>query len=186
LNLFRSLVAFVAVPHAWLTRPKTRLPLRASSLRIPSSSSSCACSVTHLRLYSFSQTITLAMSSEEVVLPIPNLQLAEHAFVLSKPTLSHLHEKAREELLAGIRADQMAPYYRTLTSATEPVLALDRALLEELEKVNKEELDKLEERLVEAEKMEGETDVVDILRAKAALFTKIGDKVIYTILMNNR
>lgn len=69
----------------------------------------------------------------------------------------------------------MAPYYRLVTS--EDALPLDNSLLESLEKANKEELEKFEERLEEAKKQEGESDIADILRAKANYFTKIGDKV---------
>ena len=44
--------------------------------------------------------------SEEVVLPIPNLKLAQSYFVLSSPHLSRLHEDARKVLLEGIKADR--------------------------------------------------------------------------------
>ena len=46
--------------------------------------------------------------AEEVVLPVPNLELAQHCFVLSSPQFSHLHDNAREKLLAGIQADSMS------------------------------------------------------------------------------
>lgn len=45
--------------------------------------------------------------ADEVVLPIPNLALPQNLFVLSNPTHAHLHENARTELLAGIKADSM-------------------------------------------------------------------------------
>ena len=51
--------------------------------------------------------------AEEVVAPIPNLELAQHYFVLSSPHLSHLHEDARKALLAGIQADRAFPYQRS-------------------------------------------------------------------------
>ena len=69
----------------------------------------------------------------------------------------------------------MAPYYRIVTSSD--ALPLDNALLESLEKSNKGELEKLEERLEEAKKQEGESDIADVLRAKANYLTRIGDKV---------
>ena len=69
----------------------------------------------------------------------------------------------------------MAPYYRLVTSSN--TLPLDSALLESLEKAQQEELTKLDERLAEAEKTEGESDIADALRARATHFTKIGDKV---------
>lgn len=69
----------------------------------------------------------------------------------------------------------MAPYYRIVTASS--ALAPDAALLESMEKANKEELDKLEERLKEAEKTEGESEISDALKAKANYLTRIGDKV---------
>lgn len=45
--------------------------------------------------------------AEEVVLPIPNLAVPQNLYVLSNPALKHLHEKAKKELLEGIKADGM-------------------------------------------------------------------------------
>lgn len=44
--------------------------------------------------------------SEDAVLPIPNLGLAQNYFVLSTPSLEHLQQDARKELLEGIQADR--------------------------------------------------------------------------------
>ncbi|TFK47736.1 PCI-domain-containing protein [Heliocybe sulcata] len=112
--------------------------------------------------------------AEDIVLPIPNLSLSQHYFTLSTPSLSHLHGTARKELLEGIKAEQMSPYYRIVTSTS--ALPLDQALLDTMEKANKEELEKLDERLAEAEKTEGETEISDVLRARANYFTRVGDK----------
>ncbi|EIW51777.1 PCI-domain-containing protein [Trametes versicolor FP-101664 SS1] len=112
--------------------------------------------------------------SEDAVLPIPNLGLAQNYFVLSTPSLEHLQQDARKELLEGIQADHMAPYYRIITATS--ALDLDEALLARMEKENKEELDKIDERLEEAKKTEGETDIADALRARANYLTRIGDK----------
>jgi 26S proteasome regulatory complex component, contains PCI domain len=71
---------------------------------------------------------------------------------------------------------EMAPYYKMVTS-TSSVLPLDQALLESMEKTNKEELEKLDERLAEAEKTEGESEISDALKARANYLTRIGDKV---------
>ena len=46
-----------------------------------------------------------------------------------------------------------------------------------MEKENEEELKKLDERLEEAEKTEGETEIADALKARATYLTRIGDKV---------
>lgn len=72
---------------------------------------------------------------------------------------------------------EMAPYYRTVTSASSAAVPLDDALISAMEKSNAEELQKLDERLAEAEKQEGESEISDALRARANYLTRIGDKV---------
>ena len=69
----------------------------------------------------------------------------------------------------------MAPYYRIVTSTS--TLPLDNTLLQTMEKQNQEELEKLDQRLKEAEETEGETDIADALRSKANYLTRIGEKV---------
>ena len=69
----------------------------------------------------------------------------------------------------------MAPYYKIVTNHS--ALPLDQALLDTMEQQNKDELQKIEDRLAEAEKQEGETEISDALRAKATYLTRIGDKV---------
>ncbi|KAI9446055.1 PCI-domain-containing protein [Lactarius indigo] len=112
--------------------------------------------------------------ADENVLPIPNLALPQECFVLQQPSLSHLHDSARVALLEGIKADQMAPYYRLVVAAN--VLPLDQALLDGLEKENTAELERLDKVLKEAEETEGESDIADALRAKASYLTRIGEK----------
>lgn len=70
----------------------------------------------------------------------------------------------------------MAPYYRSITSAA-PTLPLNKQLLESLEKENEEELKKLDERLEEAQKTEGESEISDALKARANYLTRIGERV---------
>jgi len=45
--------------------------------------------------------------ADDIVLPIPNLNLPQHFFTLSTPSLSHLQENARQELIKGIEADSV-------------------------------------------------------------------------------
>ncbi|THH13836.1 hypothetical protein EW146_g6437 [Bondarzewia mesenterica] len=112
--------------------------------------------------------------AEDIVLPIPNLSLSQHFFTLLQPSLSHLHEHARHSLLTGIQADQMAPYYRLVASSN--ALPLDQPLLEKMEKDNAEEIERLDQRLKEAQETEGESDIADAQRAKATYLTRIGEK----------
>lgn len=141
----------------------------------------------------------------DVVLPIPNLSLAQNLFTLSNPSLSRFHNDARAALLEGIKADEMGPWYRSLTQApssstpdtqtaqassqsstsaaaaavapTPTVVPFDATILEELEKKNSAALEKLDERLKHAQETEGESEISDALRGRANYLTKIGDKV---------
>ena len=49
-----------------------------------------------------------------------------------------------------------------------------------MEQANKDELERLDERLKEAEKTEGETECSDALKAKANYLTKIGHRVCFS------
>ncbi|KAG1789320.1 26S proteasome subunit RPN7-domain-containing protein [Suillus plorans] len=98
----------------------------------------------------------------EEIIPIPNLSHPQHLFTLISSTLGQLHDNARKQLLEGIMAD----------SALTP----HSALLESMEKDNEEELRKLNERLAEAEKQEGESEISDALKARTDHLTQIGDK----------
>jgi 26S proteasome regulatory subunit N7 len=71
----------------------------------------------------------------------------------------------------------MAPYLETLLAASPPVISPDSSLLPKLKALNETKLAEFDAKLVEAEEREGETEVSDILRAKAAYLTKIGDRV---------
>ncbi|TFK17018.1 hypothetical protein FA15DRAFT_661753 [Coprinopsis marcescibilis] len=116
--------------------------------------------------------------AEETVLPIPNLALSQNLFVLSTPSLGHLHDKARADLLAGIRADEMGPWYKNIPASNTALgLADDGALRGELEARNTQELGKLDERLEEARKCGDETEICKALKARANYLTRIDDKV---------
>ncbi|KAF9039657.1 proteasome 26S subunit [Hymenopellis radicata] len=110
--------------------------------------------------------------SDEVVLPIPNLAVPQHLFILTSPSLSHLHEHSKHELIESITTDEMAPYYASISS----IIPSDSALIEKLQASNKKALEELDEKLEKAEAMEGETEIGDVLRERANFLTKIGDK----------
>lgn len=111
--------------------------------------------------------------ADDAVLPIPNLALPQHLFTLSQPGLAHLHANARTELTKAISADQMAPYYKIITTALTP----DPALLSSMEAENTLQLTELDARLDEATKTEGESEISDALKARANYLTRIADKV---------
>jgi len=61
-------------------------------------------------------TPTFAMA-DDAVLPIPDLKLPQLYFTLTKPSLSHLHDGARRDLLEGIKNDRMYPRIMSFTEA---------------------------------------------------------------------
>jgi 26S proteasome regulatory subunit N7 len=72
----------------------------------------------------------------------------------------------------------MSPYYKKLTSTPScSVLQIDQEALDSMEKTNADELQRLDERLAEAQKTEGESEISDALKARANYFTRIGEKV---------
>lgn len=140
--------------------------------------------------------------ADEIIPPYPNLRVAELSFHLLTPSLSHLHNASKEALLEAIEADEMGPYYRsfyetpniTLNALASPRIPQsprlaraqleggplgirDEAFLARLDAKNKEQLEKLEEKIKEAEKTEGESEIAEAWRAKAAYLTRIGEKV---------
>ncbi|KAB5591397.1 26S proteasome non-ATPase regulatory subunit [Ceratobasidium theobromae] len=102
----------------------------------------------------------------------PTNRVQQHHFTLTNPKFAQLHDASRTALAGGIKADEMAPYARLL--AIDGLV--DEATLTAMEAKNKEELEKLDVRLKEAEETEGETEISDALRARATYLTKIGDK----------
>ncbi len=68
----------------------------------------------------------------------------------------------------------MGPYYKIVTSTN--ALPLDPSILSSLEASNAATLASLDDRLSEAQKQEGESDIADALRARANHFVRIGDK----------
>lgn len=69
----------------------------------------------------------------------------------------------------------MAPFYKSI--CIEQGWTCDEALLDRMVQQNKEELEKLDERLQDAEENLGESEVADALRVRAEHFARIGDKV---------
>ncbi|KAI9229738.1 MAG: 26S proteasome subunit RPN7-domain-containing protein [Piptocephalis tieghemiana] len=68
----------------------------------------------------------------------------------------------------------MAPFYKSI--CIEQGWTCDEALLDRMVQQNKEELEKLDERLQDAEENLGESEVADALRVRAEHFARIGDK----------
>ncbi|KAI8096893.1 26S proteasome subunit RPN7-domain-containing protein [Halteromyces radiatus] len=68
----------------------------------------------------------------------------------------------------------MAPFFKQI--AEELQVPLDQALLERMETANKEQLQKFDDRVTDAEQNQGETEINDALLEKADYYAMIGDR----------
>ncbi|XP_050377823.1 26S proteasome non-ATPase regulatory subunit 6 homolog [Argentina anserina] len=105
----------------------------------------------------------------------PHLQLANKLFLLSHPDVEDIEKvRLREEVFAAVKADDMAPLYETLVS--ESVLEMDQGVLDSMKAKIQEELNKLDEKIADAEENLGESEVREAHLAKSLFFIRIGDK----------
>eukprot|EP00053_Salpingoeca_punica_P003976 m.46344 g.46344 ORF g.46344 m.46344 type:complete len:400 (+) comp12527_c0_seq2:61-1260(+) len=112
-------------------------------------------------------TSTTATIDEGSMPKNPNMELAQLLFTAQETKSA----EARDKLLAHIKQDNMAPFYKYVCETLkEPV---DAALLKQMEEANKAELERLEAKisasLAESELREG-------WLAKSEWLTRIGDK----------
>ncbi|KAB0396020.1 hypothetical protein E2I00_009539, partial [Balaenoptera physalus] len=122
-------------------------------------------------------TLAVAMpleNLEEEGLPKnPDLRIAQLRFLLSLP--EHRGDAAvRDELMAAVRDNNMAPYYEALCKSLDWQMDVD--LLSKMKKANEDELKRLDEELEDAEKNLGESEIRDAMMAKAEYLCRIGDK----------
>eukprot|EP00842_Homolaphlyctis_polyrhiza_P003894 jgi/Hompol1/4505/HPOL_003659-RA len=109
----------------------------------------------------------------DVIEKIPNLDIPQLHFTLAHGP-AEAADEARAQLLAAIKTDNMAPYYERVTQELQ--IPKDTAFLAALKEANDAELKKLNDKIEDAEKNLGETELSDALSAKAHFFAKIGDK----------
>ncbi|GAB9464483.1 26S proteasome non-atpase regulatory subunit 6 [Globisporangium polare] len=116
---------------------------------------------------------------EDDLATLPNMKIAEVYF-----TLQHQHSAGstlpasdmsyRDELLAFIKENNMAPFYaRVCAEFKWPV---DQALATQMAAVNEAEAKQLDERLADATQNLGDIEVLEALLAKARMFSRIGDE----------
>ncbi|PKA66132.1 26S proteasome non-ATPase regulatory subunit 6 [Apostasia shenzhenica] len=105
----------------------------------------------------------------------PQLVLAHKLFLLTHPDVEDIDKvRLRDEVLAAVKADDMASLYESLAGAS--VLEMDSALLDSMRKRIDEEIKKLDEKIADAEENLGESEVREAHLAKSLFFIKVGDK----------
>lgn len=108
---------------------------------------------------------------EESLAKNPNLDLAQLKFTLMT---SGTNQTLATKLLEEIKANNMAPFYREcIRDLNWPE---DSNLMAQMRAANEAKLKELDEKIEDAEKNLGETDVRDALQAKAEYLSSIGDR----------
>ncbi|CCH42796.1 26S proteasome non-ATPase regulatory subunit [Wickerhamomyces ciferrii] len=111
-------------------------------------------------------------------LRIPNFELADKAFLLTKSELSDRHPQIIKELIEEITIEKLAPYYYHLTKEYVPnLIKFDEHLYKNLLKSNDEEIFKLNESIKKVEdEDEGQLETAEGYKKLGEYYTKIGDK----------
>eukprot|EP01137_Pigoraptor_chileana_P032398 Opistho-2@21701 len=106
----------------------------------------------------------------------PDLALAQHRYLLNGPAKADKKEavEVTKHLMDAIKKDNMAPFYEELVA--ELKWEVDRPLLEEMRRANKEALAKLDATIEDAQVNQGETEVREANLAKSDYLCRIGDK----------
>lgn len=103
----------------------------------------------------------------------PNLELAQHKFLLTLP--ENKNDKAlAEKLLTAIKTENMAPFYEEVCK--ELNWPVDQNLLATMKKANQQRLEELDAAIEDAEKNLGEGEVREANLKKSEFLCRIGDK----------
>jgi len=106
---------------------------------------------------------------------LPNQQLAEYRFLLHQKFISE-NEKSeiKSKLLSAIKSENMLPFYQIVSA--ELGWPEDTELVNNARKGNEEQLKTLDDKIKDAQENLGESEVRDAMEAKAAFFSRIGEK----------
>lgn len=115
------------------------------------------------------------MSSDAPPPKIPDLSLAQSLFTLrSQPSSSSLYTTAKSHLLKEIETKSLAPLYLLLKDA---IPDWSQSTYDTLKQKNDAEEAEMDAKLKEAQEMNGESEVSEVLIAKFMFLAKILDKV---------
>jgi len=103
------------------------------------------------------------------------IEMAEWKYQLGLPDDAQVDKTAvKQRVLERVKEDNMYPYYKHLCSTFN--WSVDEALAESMQKSNVEELAKIEEKIADAKKNHGDTEIRNALQAKVDFHTRIGHK----------
>lgn len=104
----------------------------------------------------------------------PDLQLAQWKFLLMTDKYKN-DADIRKKIMEKVQEDSMAPFYEDVCVG-QLKFPLDADLLKKMKEINSRDLKKIEEKIEDAEKNLGETEVRDFMLEKAEYLCRIGDK----------
>lgn len=124
-------------------------------------------------------TAAAAAAIQDTPLNVPEEQEVKqsHLMILAELRFAYQveqSEQTRQAMLAIIKEQKMAPYYSHC--CTTFGWSQDAALLEELKQKNQDDVKAMDDKVADAEKNAGETEVRDALFAKAEYYSAIGDQ----------
>ncbi len=111
-------------------------------------------------------------AEEEALARIPDLRVAQKKFLLHK--VEPKNGEVKRSLLSDVEEQEMAPFYASLCK--ELGWRTDAALDKRLREKNEAKMKELQEKLEDAEKNEGESEIREALQAKAEYLAQIGDR----------
>jgi len=115
-----------------------------------------------------------AENLEEEGLPKnPDLELAQLKYQLTQDAYKN-DGSIKQKLMDAVEKDNMARFYED--TCNEMSWPIDRVKLQKMKDENKKKLSELEEKIEDAEKNQGETEIRDAMLAKAEFLCKIGEK----------
>ncbi|KAI3647434.1 hypothetical protein MP228_007655 [Amoeboaphelidium protococcarum] len=126
----------------------------------------------------------IQQNKKKEVVDAPIMQLAQyvHVLTLDKQGVDGLDAKkvaAQQELLKQIQLYNMAPLYQKLGQSAQKQQLIgkyDQTLYEKMVKVNEEQIAAFKDKLSDAEKNYGESEVYEVLIDTANYFALIGDR----------
>ena len=111
-------------------------------------------------------------AEEEALARIPDLRVAQKKFLLQK--VEPGNAALKKSLLADVEEQEMAPFYASFCK--ELGWKVDTTLEKKLIQKREAKMKELQEKLEDAEKNEGESEIREALQAKAEYLAQIGDR----------
>jgi len=122
-----------------------------------------------------SAPLVTTMDGEPAPENLPNQQLAQYRFLLQQNFVSDAEKaEVKTKFLEAIKAENMLPLYQTV--APELGWGEDAEFQNSAQKANEEQVKQLDDKIKDAQENLGESEVRDSMEAKAAFYSRIGEK----------